>query len=169
MEALLYWGVALLALSLILLAVEVFVPSAGVISVVAVALAVVGLIVLFRSDWRWGVSGLLAVLILGPTVLYFGFQMFPSTSIGRKVLSIEDSGDEDRPPPGEMISEFEAYIDAEAEAASDLRPGGFVRIQGKRVPAMSEVSFIRTGQRVRVTGADAMHVRVRPIDGTSAA
>ncbi len=166
-EALLYWGLGLLAISILLIVLEVFVPSAGVISLVSVTLAIVGIVCLFRYDWRWGTIGLLGVLILGPTVFFFGLQLLPSTSIGRRLIGEQPT---DQPPGPDP---FAAMVNAEGEALTDLRPGGFVRIEdasgnptpdGHRVQAISEVAFIAAGTRVRVTGADGLAVRVRPVD-----
>lgn len=167
-ESLLYWGLGLLLLSILLVVLEVFVPSAGVISLVSVALAIVGIVCLFRYDWRWGTIGLLAVLILGPTAFFFGLQLLPSTSIGRRLIGEQPT---DQPPSAEP---FAAMLNAEGEALTDLRPGGFIRIDdapggapipgAHRVQAISEVAFIAAGTRVRVTGADGLAVRVRPVD-----
>jgi len=147
------------------------VPSAGLIGLVAMCLAIVGVVCLFRVDWRWGLSAMLAVLVVGPTIFFFALQVFPSTPLGRKLIgsppgseggaAAEREGEQGLPPS--LTKEFEAMIDTEGEAATDLRPSGFVRIGGKRVAAMSEISFVNAGTRVRVTGADGMGVRVRPV------
>jgi len=159
-EALLYWGLALLAVSLILVVVEAFVPSAGALALVSLTLAVVGLVCLFRFDWRWGMVGVLAVIVLGPAAFFMALNVFPSTPLGRKIIN-SSSSDEDGPPAAE--TELAALVDTEAEAATDLRPGGFVRVAGKRIAATSDVSFVAAGTRVRVVGEDGMQLRVRPV------
>jgi membrane-bound ClpP family serine protease len=163
METLLYWGIGLLALAVVLLVVEVFVPTGGFIGVTATCLAIAGCICLFKVDWRWGAFGLLAIGVIGPTIVYLGLQVFPSTPMGRKILNLPPEYDPESGPPPSPAAEFEALIDAEGSALTDLRPGGFVRLEHKRVAAMSEISFIPAGTRVRVTGADGMGVRVRPV------
>lgn len=163
METLFYWGVGLIGIAIILLAVEVFVPSGGLISLAATGLAIVGVVCLFRVDWRWGLSSILVLLILGPTVVYFGLQIFPSTPIGRKLINASSSGPDEPGPGAAVAGEHEALINSEGEAITDLRPGGFVRIEGKRLAALSEVAYIEAGSRVRVTAADGMNLRVRPV------
>ena len=59
-------GLALLAASLLLIVVEVFVPSGGVISLVAAVVAVAGVVCLFRVSVLWGFAGLLSMAILAP-------------------------------------------------------------------------------------------------------
>lgn len=164
-EALLYWGLGLLAVSLLLVTLEVMLPTGGLLGVVSVVAAVVGVVCLFRHDWRWGAAGLMAVLVLGPTAAYLGVQMLPATPWGRKILN--------QPPPdeGPIGPDLGVYVGREGEAVTDLRPGGFVRIAAdasgagaNRVAAMSEVAFVRAGTRVRVVSADSLQVRVRPVE-----
>ncbi|MCC6322332.1 MAG: hypothetical protein IT438_12955 [Phycisphaerales bacterium] len=167
MESLVYWGVGLLSLAALLLIIEVFVPTAGVLGVTSACVAIGGVVCLFRYDWRWGMSGLLAIAIIGPTIVFVGLQIFPSTAMGKKMLNLPPDaldGGAPAPSPG---AEFEALIGEEGLTLTDLRPGGFIRIGDKRVAAMSEIAFVRSGTRVRVTGSDAMQVRVRPADDSA--
>jgi membrane-bound ClpP family serine protease len=124
----------------------------------------VGVVCLFRYDFRWGLVGSLSILVLGPAVFFMALQVFPSTPIGRKIINAPST--EDGPPP--ELSALAKMVDSEGEALTDLRPGGFVHIpsagpDGKRVAAMSEVAFIQAGTRIRITAADGMQVRVRPV------
>jgi membrane-bound ClpP family serine protease len=163
-EALLYWGLGLLAVSLLLVAMEVMLPTGGALGALSLVAAVVGLVCLFRHDWRWGVAGLMAVLVLGPTAAYLGVQMLPSTPWGKKLLNEPPRDDG---PTGPNLA---ALVGREAQAVTDLRPGGFVKFTGGegaglgRVPAMSEIAFIKSGTRVRVVSADGLQVRVRPVE-----
>lgn len=163
-EALLYWGLGLLALSLLLVVVEVFLPTAGVLGVVSVVLAIVGIVCLFRHDWRFGVGGMLAMIVLGPAAAFLALQVFPSTPLGRKIIHAQSV---DGGPPDNPANDLAALVDREAVVLTDLRPAGFVRVEQdgamRRVAATSEVSFIPAGTRVRITAADGMQVRVRPV------
>ncbi len=167
-EALLYWGLGLLALSLLLVVVEVFLPTAGVLAVVSVVLAVVGIVCLFRHDWRFGVGGVLAMIVLGPAVAFLALQVFPSTPLGRKIINADGTDPESAADgTGSGRDDMSLYINREAEALTDLRPGGFVRLEvdgsARRIAASSEVAFIPAGTRVRITAADGLQVRVRPV------
>ncbi|MBL8759125.1 MAG: hypothetical protein JNK35_11930, partial [Phycisphaerae bacterium] len=50
MEPLLLWGLGLLAASLLIVVIELFLPSAGVLALVATAVAIAGVVCLFRHD-----------------------------------------------------------------------------------------------------------------------
>ncbi|MBZ0170816.1 MAG: hypothetical protein K8E66_00400, partial [Phycisphaerales bacterium] len=64
-DALLIWGLALIGIAAVLLLVEVFVPSGGLIAAIAGVSALSGVIMLWNFSTMWGIIGLLAVLILG--------------------------------------------------------------------------------------------------------
>lgn len=158
----LMWGLILLFAAGVVLVVEVFLPSAGLLAVVACGLAISGVVCLFRHDWRWGAAGASAVVILGPLIFLLGLQMLPSTPMGRRLL-FGDSPDTapDEPDPG--ANEFEGLIGKEGVALTDLRPVGAVKIDGRRFDALSEVAIIRAGTPVRVTQVLGFEVKVRPL------
>lgn len=163
METMLVVGLGLLALSIVLIMIEAFVPSGGVIGLVALCCAIAGVVALFRHSVTWGVSGLLMVVVLGPMSFLWAVRMLPSTPLGRKLIG---------PSPDEIAREVQAggmsarsdrmaLIDARGVAKTDLRPVGVVEIDGKRYDAAAEGPLIDRGQAVRVTGVDSMQLRVR--------
>jgi membrane-bound ClpP family serine protease len=88
MEPLLLWGLVLLAGALLLTIVEIFVPSGGLISLLAAAVAVAGIVCLWRYEASWGVSGLLGSLILLPTVFFGGLSLWTNTDAGRRAMGL---------------------------------------------------------------------------------
>lgn len=163
METMLVVGLGLLALSLVLIMVEAFVPSGGVIGLAALCCAIAGVVALFRYSTTWGLSGLLTVVVLGPMCFFWAIRMLPTTPLGRKLIG---------PSPDEIARDVQsgghdartgrmALIDAQGVAKTDLRPVGVVEIDGKRYDAAAEGPLIDRGQTVRVTGVDSMQLRVR--------
>jgi len=167
MENYLFWGISLLAAAVLLLVVEVFVPSMGLISLTAVVLAIAGVICLFQVSVTWGITGLLAFLVLGFGSFMFALRIMPHTPFGRRLLYGDDADkhrhgdDQDAapPPPGE----FDALLGQEGVAITDLRPVGSIRIGDRKVSAISEISFLPYGSKVRVSAIEGNQVRVRPI------
>lgn len=163
MESLVVWGLVLLAASLGLIVLEVFVPSAGIISLLAAGLAIAGLVCLYRHDWVWGLIGTLGILVLAPIAFAAGLHVMPSTPFGRKLL-FGEAGKQDPLPGAEQLEiELNAMVGAEGKALTDLRPVGTVSIDGQRVQARSETALISSGAMVRVTGVDGPVLKVRPI------
>lgn len=165
METVLVVGLGLLALSLVLIMIEAFVPSGGIIGLTAGVCAIAGVVALFRYSTMWGVSGLLVVVVLGPICFLWAIRMLPNTPVGRMLIG---------PAPDEIARSVQtgeqatrtlrmALIDAEGRAVTDLRPIGLIEINGQRHDAVAEGALIDRGTPVRVTGVDGMQIRVRPI------
>jgi membrane-bound serine protease (ClpP class) len=165
MESLLFWGLGLLGASLLLVAIEIFVPSAGVIALVATAVALAGIVCLFRYDPLWGIGGTLAMLVAGPGVAIYGLQLWRHTPIGRKMIG-EPSEEQVEAARIEEKREADArlaMIGREGTAATDLRPVGIVLIEGKRYDALAEAGIIAAGARVRVTVVEGAQLKVRAV------
>ena len=90
MNPLIIWGIGLLAAGLLLVVIEVFVPSGGIISIGSGICSIVGVVCLFRVHWHWGIIGLGAMLILIPLTFMYSLNMMPSTRLGRKMLFGEE-------------------------------------------------------------------------------
>ncbi|MBX3357060.1 MAG: hypothetical protein KF745_01400 [Phycisphaeraceae bacterium] len=160
-EAMLLWGIGLIAAALLLVFVEVFVPSGGLIAVVAAILAIAGVVCLFRVSMALGAVGSLAVLILAPTAGFFALSVLPSTPLGRKLI-YGDSPPHDEPQ--EPVEDpLAALVGQEGVALTDMRPIGAIRVGSERHQALSEVSYVRAGTRIRVTTVEGSQIKVRPL------
>ncbi len=156
------WGIILLAAALLLVAVEVFLPSAGLVAVVAGLLGVAGIVCLFQESVGWGIAGIGSAVVLAPVVFFMGVKLFPSTPLGRKML-FGEAGKHEPVIPEESGKELEPLLGAEGEAVTDLRPVGMARIEGQRIDVICEVSFVPSGTKVRVTAIEGSQIKVRPI------
>lgn len=164
-EAMLLWGLVLLGAALLLIVVEVFVPSGGLIAIVAAGCAIAGIACLFRYSPTWGVMGVLTLLLAGPTMFAFALKIWPSTPMGRKMMG-EPSPEEleaERLRAAREAEERRALIGAQGVALTPLRPVGVVEIEGVRIDALAEGGLIPAGARVRVTQADLHQIKVRAV------
>lgn len=169
-ETMLIWGLALLAASVLLVVLEIFVPTGGVLAVTAILTAAAAVICLFAHDVTWGLMGMLFVLIVGPMVGFFGIQLWTQTKIGRAVIGGLSAEEEEarRRQEEERRRERDGLVGKTGEAMTDLRPMGVVKVNGKRYDAFAEIRVISAGTKIRVTNADGMDIRVRPADETKA-
>ena len=161
-EPLLWWGIALFAAAFIVL---VLVPSGGVISVVSGVLAIAGVVCFWRVSPMWGVSGLVALMILAPIAVAFLLRIWPETYVGRKMI-LAESDEESAQRMGATAQEQEdrrTLVGAEGVALTDMHPVGVVRVRGERIEASSEHGAIDEGARVRVTAVEGRRVVVRAI------
>jgi membrane-bound ClpP family serine protease len=164
-DTFLIWGLVLLGVGVLLLVVEVFVPSAGLIAMAAAACSIAGIISLFNYSATWGFIGILTMLVLGPAAFAFGLKVWPSTPLGRKMMG-EKSPEEleaERLAADEERQRWQSLLGVEGIAITDLRPVGIVRIDDRRYDALAETTMITKGQRVKVTVVDGNQVKVRAI------
>jgi membrane-bound ClpP family serine protease len=83
----LMWVAALVVVGLVALALEVFVPSGGVLGFLSVVALVAGVALAFVEQGPWFGTAVLAVTCLAvPLVLGVAFRVFPETPLGRRVL-----------------------------------------------------------------------------------
>ena len=159
MEALLIWGLVLLAAALCIVIIDLFLPTGGILAITAFVVAAAGIVCLFRYDATWGVAGSLAVVIGGPALFVFGFKMMPHTPMGRKLILGADGAQNAAPAPDQAQS----LVGHEGVVVSDLRPIGVVRIGDRKYEAMTETALVRAGSTVRVTAVEGMNLKVRAV------
>ncbi len=166
-ESFLWLGIALLAVSLLLIVVEVFVPSGGLLSLVAVGCGIASLVFLFRYDTTWGLIGTLTLLIAGPLTIAFAFKVWPHTRMGRTMMGIKPEEQVEREQLAELRERERiiSMVGKEAVVAVDLRPTGLIQIGGvgERMEASAETGMIPAGVKVRITRVEDGRPKVRQI------
>jgi membrane-bound ClpP family serine protease len=156
----------LLLVGLALLITEVFVPSGGMILIVAV----VALIASVWCAWKawWGDSPELwwsyvaSVVVLIPAVVIGAFYTFPRTSFGRKIL-LEGPKLEDVTPFAAEEDHLMKLIGRRAMTLGLLSPGGLVTIDGERIHCETQGMMVESGQEVTVMAVKANRLIVRPV------
>jgi len=167
----LVWGFILLGVAIGLLVLELFVPSGGVIGVLCGIAAIGSVVSFFRFDTTFGVVAMIAYIVLGPIVIYFGFKMWVASPLGRRMIL--GANDEVVNEQGETIPTAEIarrerlerlrqLIGAEGVTVTALRPVGTVRIAGQRLDALSESGIIEANTPVTVTEVYDNQIKVRP-------
>lgn len=169
-NAYLIWGLALLGVAALLLVVEIFIPSAGLIATLSIGSALAGIVCLWKYDAVWGALGTLSAMVAGPLIFFQGLRIWRHTPFGRKMVGepSEEEIEARRAAEEREAKELLALIGAEGEAVTDLRPVGVVRIKGKRFDALAETHLIPAGSRVRVTVAEPSQIKVRQVNDSRA-
>lgn len=163
MDAMLYWGLALMGIALLITIVEIFVPTGGVLAAVSAILAISGVVCLFRYDLTWGLIGLGVVMFGGPAIMYGGLNVWSNTAMGRKALGTPTEEEEQAQRLAEERAQDERMklLNATGVTLTELRPVGMVNIAGQRHSALAEAGFIRAGAPIRVTVVESHAIRVR--------
>ena len=156
------YSLALLAVFLVLLVGEFFVPSGGLIAVVATICAFTSIAIAFTHSSYAGVAVTGVIGLSTPAVLYLMVQFWPQTPIGRMILN-RRPGQTDVPVESRLRSgeKRKDLVGRLGISKTDLLPSGLVEIDGKRVDAFSDGSPIDAGTRVIVTKVSAGKIRVR--------
>lgn len=159
-------SIALLLLGLGILVLELFVPSGGILGVLA-ALSFAGSIaVAFYADPRFGGIMLTAAAILIPALIAVGVHWWPNTPLGRLILIQRPESDEEILPDGEEYQQLKTIVGKRGVAKSKMLPSGIVSIDGKTFDAVSQGMAIEPGEQVLVVAVRTNRVVVRPLDAS---
>lgn len=165
MESLLIWGVVLLGAALVVMAIDIFVPTGGILLVVAGISAVSGVVCLFRHSFEAGLTGALILIVLAPAITIFGLKIWPSTPMGRRIIGIPTEEEEHKQAAEREAEESKRreLIGKTGTVVVDLRPVGMVEVGGTRFDAKSDTFFVPAGAAIRVTGIEGNELRVRQV------
>jgi membrane-bound serine protease (ClpP class) len=153
-------------LGLILLVVELFFPSFGILSLSAAGSFVAAVIFAFGESQAAGFVFLGSTLVAIPAALWFGFRTLPKTRVGQRIVL--------RAPPSRMDTSrsdratSEPLIGREGVATSELRPSGTIELDGSRLDAVTRGEYIEQGRRVRVLLHEGNRLVVEEIPGSDA-
>ncbi|MFO7903656.1 MAG: NfeD family protein [Pirellulaceae bacterium] len=159
-----FWPSLLLILGLALVFLEVFVPSGGLLSVLAACGVLASIALAFADGFITGTLMLLAASVLVPVVIGSAVKWWPHTPLGKLVLAKRpDSENEVLPDTDEYHRDD--MIGKNGVAQTDLLPSGDVRIEGRVYDAVSVGMPISRGQAVRVIDVQVQRIVVRPLAG----
>ena len=157
------WAVLLLALGLGLAALEVLLPSGGLLGFLAIA-AIVGAIVIgFMQSLAAGLSLTAAALVAVPLIVALALRWWPHTPIGRRIL-LGVPREQDVLPDSPRNRDLKGLVGRVGRAKSPMLLSGAVVIDGRTYDAMSESQPIEVGQMVRVVQVRGTELVVRPAD-----
>jgi membrane-bound serine protease (ClpP class) len=155
----------LIVVGLLLLVLEVFLPSGGLLftlSLLALAIGV-GLTFVYAEDTSTGVITLVALLVIVPVLTSVLLHYWPRTRLGRRFIL---AGPEDDATLASMPTnlELEHLRGQYGRTVSALRPAGITDFGGKYVDTITEGLMVEPGQWVRCIDVRAGKVIVRPAD-----
>ncbi|GIW78245.1 MAG: hypothetical protein KatS3mg105_0052 [Gemmatales bacterium] len=160
----LYLAYVLIAAGLLLLAAEFFIPSGGILFVLAICGLVGGVVMVFMySSPATGWLTLIVLIVFVPVFTGVLFNLWKRSPIGKRIIL--SSPDEDTTFSSlPVIQELEQLRGHFGKAISSLRPSGVVEFDGRRVDCISEGMMIEAGEWVRCIDVRAGRVVVRKVD-----
>lgn len=157
------WSVILLLVGLALIVLEIFVPSAGVLSCLSAMAVIASIVLAFMSSIQAGLIMLGVTSIVLPLVIAAGIRWWPHTPIGRLVLIERPEKPDDVLPDSEQYRGLRALVGKYGTARSKMLPSGPVRIDNRTFDATSEGMPVDAGQRVKVVDVRTNRLVVRPV------
>ena len=160
-----YWALLLLAIGLLVVVLELFVPSAGILGFLAGGLILAAIIVGFMDDLKSGALILLLAVAALPLLFYAMIKVWPHTPLGRRIL-LKDLKPEDVLPNG---SHYKRMLDLEGQlgiAKTKMLPSGTVLINGEKYDAISDGFAVEAGDPIKVVDVRENRIYVQPYDGS---
>lgn len=149
----------LLAAGIFTVVVEMFVPSAGILGVIAATFLVAGVVVAFLHSVLFGLAVLTGTSLAMPLLFWLLVKVWPLTPLGKAIL-MNDTMEELVPE-----SDKDSLVGQVGSAKTKMLPSGIVIIDGEQYDAVSEGFAINPGDAVKVVSARGNRVYVEPYDG----
>ena len=151
------WSILLMLVGCVVLVLEVFIPSGGLLAVISAAAFVGAIFIAFQRGPVSGFTFVMTTVVVVPLVLVLAFHYWPKTRIGKAFLG-------ELPTEAEVLPDdpHRALMGRVGTARSKMLPSGAVEIGGQMIDAVSQGQAIEPGQHVVVIEVRANRVVVRP-------
>jgi len=156
------WIAFLLALGVLFAVAEIFVPSGGLLTVLAILCFVGGIVAGFFVSTTAGIVTLLVTVLLAPLLLYVLMRIWPHTPVAKRAIlggpaSRGTAGDLTHRQPGQLVGR-------EGAAKTLLRPAGKMTLDdGRTIDCVTEGEYVQPGTRVRILAEHGARVVVRSV------
>ena len=157
-----YTALFLLIAGFCILALELFVPSAGMLGALAGCMIIASVVIAFLTSSYAGMIFLLVTLLLVPIMLMLMFKIWPHTPIGKRILS-DDETLTDVLPQGKNYDRSD-LAGRTGVAKTMMLPSGQIVIDGQKYDAVSDGFAIDAGDRVKVVSIKKNRIYVQPCD-----
>ena len=144
----------LLVLAFAFVIVDIFVPTGGMLLVVALMAAAASVLFAFRHSTNAGVWFLISFLASIPILIWAFVKIWPHTPLGKLIMLSLPEKDSYRWSSASKVHDIQALIGAYGRAATELLPSGFVEIDGQQFESASDGRPIDKGTTIRVVRID---------------
>ncbi len=158
------WSLILVGAGFLVIFIELFVPSAGILGIVAAACLISGIVLGFMDSARTGFFLMLAVSITLPLMFSVMVKIWPHTPIGRRIL-IGPQAREDVVPTGDYYDELNSLIGRLGIAKTKMLPSGIVIIDGKKFDAVTDGLPMEPGDTIKVSTVKGNRIVVTKYEG----
>jgi membrane-bound serine protease (ClpP class) len=155
------WAILLMLAGCVLVVLEVFIPSGGIISILAAVSFIGSIFIAFQDSATTGpTTGLIftaTTVFVVPILVALAFKYWPRTRIGKAFIGELPTDEEVLPDDPRR-----ALIGRVGVARSKMLPSGAVEVDGQMIDAVTQGQAIEPGTYVVVSEVRANRVVVRP-------
>lgn len=162
------YSILCFVLAILLVMLEIFVPSGGLLGIMAAAAALGGVVMLFQINTTLGLIGAIVCVIAAPVLTIVGVKFWSNSSVGRWLeIGEATSRQAEKITNDESSSvpkDLHAYVGKEGIAHSDLRPVGICHIEGNKENCLAATGLIRAGTSIKVVAIVDNTIKVQALD-----
>ena len=154
-------AIFLFVLSAVLIVLEIFIPSFGIITACSVGCLLGGLWLFFGYGTAWGLAGIALAVIIIPTVIVLVYKNFPKTKLGKNLLT-----EPTKRKPGEGVPDSDkltALMGCQGQVLTTMRPVGKCQFDSGKFECIAESGFVKKDAKVEVIKVESSQVTVREI------
>ncbi|MDO5713572.1 MAG: NfeD family protein [Tissierellia bacterium] len=154
-----YFALGLFILGLLLIVIEIFVPGFGLPGILGIISVVIGLVLAMESLEIALTTLAIAMIITGVVTVILIKKGLKSPLVEKITLNTSSTGER-----GYYSTKTpEVNVGDMGIAVSDLKPSGFISIQGNRYDALSEGAYIEQSQTIRIERIEGSKIFVRRV------
>ncbi len=155
------FAISLLVLCAVLLVLEIFIPSLGLLTIFALFCLGGALVIFFNISATAGWIGVWTAVVLIPAVWIIVYKLFPKTSIGR-ALELKNVEAAVSGVPNQK--QLNSLVGQTGTVLKPLRPVGICGFGKEKIVCVSETGYIDTQTHVKAIQVEGNKVIVRKID-----
>lgn len=158
--SLLVWSILLLLIGLALVVLELFLPSGGILGLVAAVAIVASVSIAFFSSIGEGAVMLAVVMVTIPATVVLGLKVWPMTPMGKAILNRHAM--ENDPRPSDQRADLVGRVGI---AKSKMLPSGAITVDGRTYNAVTSGMAVEAGQAIRIVKISGNSIIVQPHEG----
>jgi len=162
-----YWSFLLLAAGFAFVLLEVFLPSAGLLGIMAGCFLFAGIVFAFMDGYTTGTIVLLLTFLAVPIYLWMMVHIWPHTPIGKLILLNDPRADKDS-PSSEQYRKMTGLIGQIGVAKSEMILSGQIVVAEEKYDAISDGFPIEAGTPIKVVAVKGNRIYVEAYDAETA-
>jgi membrane-bound serine protease (ClpP class) len=158
MKGNLLWPAILQIIGIVMVLIDFYLPSMGILSLIAFGLFALSVVTAFLTvSTQSGLVFLIFDLIMIPIIIYISIRILASSKATLKTTLSSKDGSVSQP------EDWSHVLGSNGEAITNLRPAGTAWINGKRYDVVSRGEFIDKGSKIEVVLVDGNRVVVKQL------